>query len=202
MHELAFRAAAPADAEDLARAVVDGVEDYRSFAPPGWTPPSLEGEIEHLHAVLGDEHVWCLLAEAGGELVGQVTVLPAARAARPVHDPALAHLSNIFVRRDRWGTGLAKVLHAAAIEAARERGFTEMRLLRRGGPGSCEAVLRARGMGAGGRRVPRSRPEPGADRVPAPAARPAGLASPNVNPAGWGVVDSGRAEGAWRLYRG
>jgi len=53
MHELAFRAAAPADAEDLARAVVVGVE------------------IEHVHALLGDEHVWCLLAEADGELVGQ-----------------------------------------------------------------------------------------------------------------------------------
>jgi GNAT superfamily N-acetyltransferase len=128
MPQPSFRAATPADAENLARAVVDGVEDYRSFAPPGWTPPSLAGEVEHLHALLGDDQAWCLLAEADGELVGQVTVLPAARAARPVDDPALAHLSNIFLRRDRWGSGLAGALHAAAVDAARERGFTEMRL--------------------------------------------------------------------------
>ena len=185
MHEPAFRAAAPADAEELARAVVDGVEDYRSFAPPGWAPPSLAGEIEHLHALLGDEHVWCLLAEADGELVGQVTVLPAARAARPVDDPALAHLSNIFVRRDRWGTGLAGALHTAAVEAARERGFTEMRLFTAAGQARAGGSTSARD-GCGRGRVPRSRSEPGADRVPPRAARGGALASPNVNCAGWG----------------
>jgi GNAT superfamily N-acetyltransferase len=128
MHQPCFRAATPSDAESLAQAVIDGVEDYRSFAPPDWTPPSLAGEVEHLYELLADDQVWCLLAEADGELVGQITVLPATRAARPVDDPALAHLSNIFVRRDRWGSGLARALHDAGVEAARERGFAQMRL--------------------------------------------------------------------------
>ena len=41
---------------------------------------------------------------------------------------SLAHISNLFVRRDYWGAGLAGDLHQAALEAARERGFTELRL--------------------------------------------------------------------------
>jgi GNAT superfamily N-acetyltransferase len=123
-----LRAAGAADAERLARLVVDGVQDYRSFAPSGWTPPSLADEVEHLHELLPDPHVWCLLAERDGELVGEVTVLPAARAARPVDDPALAHLRSLFVRSDFWGTGLASALNAAAVAAARERGFAQLRL--------------------------------------------------------------------------
>jgi GNAT superfamily N-acetyltransferase len=126
---ISFRAATLADAEALAQGVVDGVEGYRAFAPPAWSPPRLASEIEHLHERLADEQVWCLVAEAGGEVVGQITVLPAARAARSVDDePGLAHLSNIFVREDMWGSGLARELQAAGVEAARERGFTEMRL--------------------------------------------------------------------------
>jgi GNAT superfamily N-acetyltransferase len=104
------------------------VEDYPSFAPAGWTAPTLEAEIEHLRASLADDRVCCLVAESGGEIVGQITVLPAARAPHPVADPALAHLSNLFVRRDHWGTGLARELHAAAIDNAREQGFRELRL--------------------------------------------------------------------------
>ena len=125
---ISFRAATVADAGSLARGVVAGVEGYRAFAPDGWAPPSLTGEVEHLHERLADEQVWCLLAEAGGEVVGQITVLPASRAPRAVDEPALAHLSNIFVREDMWGSGLARALQAAGVEAARERGFTQMRL--------------------------------------------------------------------------
>jgi GNAT superfamily N-acetyltransferase len=126
---LSFRPATTSDAERLGRAVVEGIEDYRSFAPQGWTPPALSAEVETLRGRLGDEQVWCLLAETGdGELAGQITVLPAARAVHPVDDPALAHLANLFVRRDLWGTGLAGALHAAAVDTARGRGFSAIRL--------------------------------------------------------------------------
>jgi GNAT superfamily N-acetyltransferase len=125
---ISFRAATLADAEALAHGVVDGVEGYRAFAPPDWSPPSLASEIEHLRERLADEQVWCLLAEVDGEVVGQITVLPAARAGRPLDEPGLAHLSNIFVREDLWGSGLARELQAAGVEAARAHGFTAMRL--------------------------------------------------------------------------
>ena len=124
----AFRAATTADAEDLARLVIDGFEEFRSFAPPGWAPPPLDAEIEPLRELLADPDGWSRVAEQGGELVGQVTIMPAASHVRGSDDPSLAHLRTLFVRRDFWGTGVATALHAAAAEAARERGFASMRL--------------------------------------------------------------------------
>ena len=68
-------------------------------------------------------------------MIGQITVLPAARAPHPVDDASLAHISNLFVHRDHWGAGLARELHRAALEAAGERGFTELRLFVAAGQG-------------------------------------------------------------------
>jgi GNAT superfamily N-acetyltransferase len=130
-----FRSATADDAERLARGMVDGVEDYRSFAGAGWRAPSLERETAHQRSILGDQRVWCRIAEAGDVLAGQITVLPAAIAARPTGDAQLGHLSNLFVHPDHWGTGLATVLHEAAIAAARERGFTQLRLFVAAGQG-------------------------------------------------------------------
>ena len=72
--------------------------------------------------------MWCLLAETESGLVGQVTILPVALAPHPVDDPALAHFRNLYVDPAMWGTSLARDLHAAAVDAARERGFAAMRL--------------------------------------------------------------------------
>jgi GNAT superfamily N-acetyltransferase len=108
--------------------VLEGVADYPSFAPAGWAAPSFEAEVDQLRASLADEQVWCLVAESEAELVGQITVLPAAIAAHAVDDPELAHVSNLFVRRDFWGSGLARDLHRAAIDRTLEQGFRELRL--------------------------------------------------------------------------
>lgn len=113
-----LRRATIADAEPLARGVIEGVEDYPSFAPPGWTAPSFEAELKHVREALADPDVCCLIAESGGALLGQITVLPAARAPHPVEDVPLAHISNLFVRRDHWGLGLGADLHRGAVEAA------------------------------------------------------------------------------------
>ena len=123
-----IRRATGADAEPLALGVIEGVEDYPSFAPPGWSAPSFEAELKHVREALADADVYCLVAESGSGLVGQITLLPAARAPHPVDDSSLAHISNLFVRRDYWGAGLASALHGAALEAADARGFTELRL--------------------------------------------------------------------------
>jgi GNAT superfamily N-acetyltransferase len=135
---LTFRTATLSDVDALARAVAEGLEGYRAFAPDGWAPQPAQEEAGHLRALLADERVWCRLAEDERGLAGQVTVLPASSAARPLDDPAVGHLRNLFVRRDRWGSGLAKALHAAALEAARERRYREMRLF------SAAAQARAR----------------------------------------------------------
>jgi RimJ/RimL family protein N-acetyltransferase len=123
-----LRLATSADAEPLAWGVIEGVEEYPSFAPPGWTAPSFEAELKHSREALADPDVYCLVAESDGALIGQISVVPAARAPHPVHDPSLAHISGLFVRRDYWGVGLACDLHRAALDAADARGFTQLRL--------------------------------------------------------------------------
>jgi GNAT superfamily N-acetyltransferase len=123
-----IRRATTADDEPLALGVIEGVEDYPLFAPPGWTAPSFEAELKHVRDALADADVCCLVAESASGLVGQITLLPAARAPHAVDDPTLGHISNLFVRRDHWGAGPASALHRAALEAADARGFTALRL--------------------------------------------------------------------------
>jgi GNAT superfamily N-acetyltransferase len=123
-----YRTGTVADAEAIARLVIDGFGEYRSFAPDGWSPPPLADEVGRLHELLPDPDVWCMLAEAGGELAGQVTFMPASRHWSAVDDPGLAHLRTLFVRRERWGTGVATTLLAAATAEAGERGYEQMRL--------------------------------------------------------------------------
>jgi GrpB-like predicted nucleotidyltransferase (UPF0157 family) len=125
---LELRAAVPSDAERLGKAIADGFECYRDFAPAGWTPPSVERETEQLRTLLDSEDFWCLLAEAHGDLAGQVAFLPAKQAWRAVEDPGLAHLRQMFLAADFWGTGLARTLHDCAVHDACKCGFTAMRL--------------------------------------------------------------------------
>ena len=126
---IALRRATLDDAERLAQGLIDGFEHYRGYAPEGWEPPTLAHETANVRRRLPDERMWCVVAEDGDELVGQVSFLPAAISGRPVDEPHLAHLSNLFVREDRWGTGLARELHDMARDEAAARGFTEMRLV-------------------------------------------------------------------------
>jgi GNAT superfamily N-acetyltransferase len=127
--QYAFRSATSVDAERMVAITIEGFESYRSFAPEGWTPPSASAEAERLAALLGDDHVWYLVAEHEGELVGHVGFLPADLLSfARVDDSRLAHFRQLFVSRAHWGTGLARRLHAAAIDEARGRGFNAMRL--------------------------------------------------------------------------
>ena len=98
-----IRRATPADAEALARGAVEGVVDYGAFAPPGWTGPAYDAELAHTRELLADPDFHCFVAELDGAVVGQVTTVPAAKAARPVEEPGLCHLRNLYVDRARWG---------------------------------------------------------------------------------------------------
>ena len=108
--EPTIRRATPDDADALARGAVEGVADYVAFAPAGWAPPDLLAELAHTRVVLADPAFHCFVAELDGEVVGQVTVVPAASAARPVEEPGLGHLRNLYVARSQWGSGLAPEL--------------------------------------------------------------------------------------------
>ena len=87
-----FRAARPADAEALARAMLEGFEGYREFRGAGLGAAAAGDEIALQRRILVDEAVWCRPAETEGRLVGQVAFLPVAKAAEPIDDAGLARL--------------------------------------------------------------------------------------------------------------
>ena len=107
---------------------------YREFAGADWRGFDAQEELDHFKVLVEQPDFWCLIAEEDGELVGQVTIQSAETTRRPTGDPGLAHFRNLFVRQDRWGTGIARRLHDAAVEQARGAGYHEMRLFAAAGP--------------------------------------------------------------------
>ena len=128
LNELSFRRASDDDALLLAEVAVEGWGTYRSFAPPGWTPATLDEEHERVLATLRQPSAWCEVAMAGSELAGHAIVLAASEARIVDETPGLAHLFQLMVRPPLWGSGLAGRLHADALASATAAGFHAMRL--------------------------------------------------------------------------
>jgi GNAT superfamily N-acetyltransferase len=126
---------------------------------PGYT---LARERAHAQRDLADPDAWCLIAEDDGH-AGQIAFGPAAKSGRPVDDPKLAHLRNLFVRPDRWGSGIAKDLHDAAIHEARRRGYEEMRLFAAAGQARARRFYEREGWVQAGE--PAFDPRPGLEMV-------------------------------------
>jgi GNAT superfamily N-acetyltransferase len=126
---LEFRPAGPGDAPRIAELVVEGFATYRAFAPPGWAEPTLEDEIAQVEQVLALQSGWCLLAEdSSARLAGHVAWHDAGDGRRAIDEAGLAHLWQLFARKDWWGSGLAARLQAAGLQAAAAQGFTTIRL--------------------------------------------------------------------------
>ena len=127
--DLRLRPATALDADELAATVAEGFESYRAFAPEGWSPPDrLELALGIAVRMRGDDQRAWVAVDDRDRVAGQVAYLPATRSRHPSDDPRLAHLAQLFVRRAHWGTGLAARLLAVAVDDARERGFTAIRL--------------------------------------------------------------------------
>lgn len=123
-----LRPALPGDAERITAVLTEGFESCRSFSPPGWKPPDPQAELKQLRGFLGNDEVWCLVAEEDGETAGHVAIMPARIHQHHSEDERMAHFWQLFVREPWWGTGLAAALHAEAVREAGSRGFTSMRL--------------------------------------------------------------------------
>jgi GNAT superfamily N-acetyltransferase len=132
---VALRPATLADAEAIAAVTAASFELYREFAPEGWEPPPGDREIDRARELLGDDEAWWLVAEGDGKLAGHTSFVPVSHSVHVEDDPELAHVRALFVTPEHWGTGLATRLHAAALEEARARGFTRMRLFTPAGQG-------------------------------------------------------------------
>jgi GNAT superfamily N-acetyltransferase len=138
MGGVAFRTAVPEDAGEITRTVALAFQGYREIAPPDWTPPPMEPEA--IRVRLRNPATWCQVAELEGRMVGHVALIPAAlHASYPLDDPSLAHLWQLFVREEHWGSGIAAKLHDGVLAEARARGYSAFRLF------TPAAQLRARG---------------------------------------------------------
>jgi GNAT superfamily N-acetyltransferase len=145
-----LRAAGPDDADAIAQRMGDSFRDYSAFAPPGWEPPSAEDDLDHLRERLGHPDVWCVVAEADGDQVGHVAIIPATLAMRDSDEPGLAHFWMLFVRPSHWGTGLATELHAEALSEAAARGFSSIRLFAAAGQTRARRFYEREGWAAAG----------------------------------------------------
>jgi GNAT superfamily N-acetyltransferase len=121
------RRATPADIETVIGLVELEIGRYREWAP-AWSPPGLTPELrERLSPLYADsERAWILLALAGDEAVGVVSlsVVTGADAREP--PPGAVYLWQMFVRRDWQGSGLGGALLDRVLDEARGRGYERM----------------------------------------------------------------------------
>ena len=155
--EPTFRIAGPGDAHQIAAIVADAFEAYRVWAPSDWSPPRLGEEEELVLArALGRADVWCLLALAGGEVVGHVALSPLT-AIDPEPPPSgTINLWQLFVRQEWQGRGVAAHLAAGALDEASRRGYARVRLWTPRGAIRARRFYRAQGWRLTGRLRSRS----------------------------------------------
>ena len=100
----------PSDAEALIALVQASFEGYRAIGPPGWEPPDEWERLEFTRAELARPETFALAAWDGDILAGHVRWVP-------LGDPVDIHFRSLFVAESHWGTGVARELHAAAVDA-------------------------------------------------------------------------------------
>jgi GNAT superfamily N-acetyltransferase len=134
---VSFRRGGPADIETIERHVQAGFDSYVAFAGPDWKPPRVEHERARTLSLLAAPETWAMIATGPSGSAGHVAFLPGRErsAAGPPSDwqelpavPGLAHLWQLFVLPEWWGTGVAPRLHEAARVTMVARGLTQARL--------------------------------------------------------------------------
>ena len=98
---------------------------YGHIFPLEADPPTPDEVLAQWEALLGpgwDDGRRAYVAEEGARVVGVVLAGP---------DPAEAncgHVSRLYVRPDRWGTGIGTALYTSAMTHLRDAGFAEATL--------------------------------------------------------------------------
>jgi GNAT superfamily N-acetyltransferase len=107
--------------------VEGGIVSYQEWAPH-WSPAPPSPEVrERLSGLWDDEDkAWGLLAYAGDEPVGIVSLSLQTGADARVPDPGTIYLWQMFVSPPWQGSGLAGALLDRLFEEARRRGYQRM----------------------------------------------------------------------------
>lgn len=122
-----MRRGGPDDFARVERLVRGEMSRYSDWAE-GWTlPPAPPELVAHVAPLYGDDaRAWILLAMAGAETVGVVSLSLSTAAMQEEPMPGTVYLWQMFVRWDWQGSGLGGALLDRGFEEARRRGFERM----------------------------------------------------------------------------
>jgi GNAT superfamily N-acetyltransferase len=121
------RRATPADIETVIELVETEIGRYREWAPDWQSTgptPEMRERLSPLYE--DDERAWILLAFEGDDAVGVVSLSLVTGADARVPPEGTVYLWQMFVRRDRQGSGLAGALLDLLVEEARRRGYRQI----------------------------------------------------------------------------
>jgi GNAT superfamily N-acetyltransferase len=121
------RRATSADIGPMIDTIDEGIAGYLSSAPAGWRPPVTPEPVRRAIAERYDgDDAWALIAAAGRDTAGLVSVSSVVRASRDAAPPGTGYLWQMFVRPPWQGSGLAGALIDRAFEEALARGWTRL----------------------------------------------------------------------------
>lgn len=124
------------DVDAMLEIVRAGLASFAEFAPAGWPVPAGPANRERTLESLATPDSWALLALIEGEPAGHVIFTharerpggPDDHGARRPRIPGTAHVGQLFVAPQWWGSGVAGVLHEAAAAEMSGRGYRHARL--------------------------------------------------------------------------
>ena len=130
MADTRIRPATGADSDAVISFLQAGFRAFGDFAP-GWQAPEPSASERLANEwVLDHPDTWVVVAEDASGVAGQCGFHPGhtERLMRGERIAGLAHLWQLFVRRDQWGSGLAGQLHDMALAEMHARGYARTRL--------------------------------------------------------------------------
>jgi GNAT superfamily N-acetyltransferase len=136
-HRFELRPATAGDIDQLLAHLQAGFDSYASFAPEGWQPPQAVEIRDATIALINDPRTYAVIASRGGQPVGHGSFYPgrdpsSGEVDLPVLErtiiAGLAHLLQLFVLPDWWGTGAAQALHDSVVGEMRAQGYERARL--------------------------------------------------------------------------
>jgi GNAT superfamily N-acetyltransferase len=123
-----IRPAQTSDLGTIADNLVEGLSTYRGWTPMAWNPPARTEMLLGLLQRFPRDGSWAHVAFRATAPAGHIMFRPD-RDPLDQPRPGIALLTQLFVREQHWGSGLAQQLHALGVAEMVERGFSSGRLL-------------------------------------------------------------------------
>jgi RimJ/RimL family protein N-acetyltransferase len=123
-----IRPATTADLGMIADSLVAGLSTYRGWTPIGWNPPQRTEMLIGLLQRFPRDGSWAHVAFERSQPAGHISLRPE-RDDDGQQSSDVALLTQLFVREEYWGSGLAAQLNAIGRDDMVQRGFSAGRLL-------------------------------------------------------------------------